>query len=301
MPLFWSGHAQIGAALAVLLVSQLLGWFVEPASIVLGRLWTGNLLSENYLLAAALWLAGAYAYLYSDIVVRKVGVYLGLAGLALVMAEVSLLWGFETPAEWIIAAMAATAAAANMAHAQWNGSVKNLERIVPPLGWVLSFIAVFWAAVLHVRTTSPVVAHYEGGYETGGPFVAAMILTAVALRASAFLCRRWDARSAGAYVFLSAIALLIAAAGGLRSLGLEGIDQQAPWMMLVPIGYLVASRLERGSNESRALHWVSQLSLAVVLGHVAVGLLDGALELMPLEDRRETLILCIVLAEAGAL
>ena len=30
LPLFWSGHAQIGASLVILLGSQLLGWLVEP-------------------------------------------------------------------------------------------------------------------------------------------------------------------------------------------------------------------------------------------------------------------------------
>ena len=77
LPLFWSGHVQIAASLLILLGSQLLGWLVEPVRQLSGFEWAGNLLTSNYLLAAGIWLAGMYAYLYSDIVVRRIGVYLG--------------------------------------------------------------------------------------------------------------------------------------------------------------------------------------------------------------------------------
>src|SRR6185369_2707557 len=102
LPLFWSGHAQIAAALLILLGSQLLGWLVEPVRQMTGFEWAGNLLTSNYLLATGIWLAGMYVYLYSDIVVRKIGVYLALAGDYLVMAEVTLLLGFDVRAEWIL-------------------------------------------------------------------------------------------------------------------------------------------------------------------------------------------------------
>src|SRR5690242_9904200 len=63
LPLFWSGHVQIAASLILLLGSQLLGWLVEPVHQLTGFEWAGNLLTNNYLLATGIWLAGLYAYL----------------------------------------------------------------------------------------------------------------------------------------------------------------------------------------------------------------------------------------------
>ena len=121
---------------------------------MLGIQWAGNLLTNNHLLAAGVWLAGMYAYLYSDIVVRRIGVYLAFAGICLVMAEVTLLLGFNVRAEWIIAAMAITSVAINIAHQQWAGVYKNVDRFVPPMGWVLGIIPVVWGTVLHLRATT---------------------------------------------------------------------------------------------------------------------------------------------------
>ena len=83
-----------------------------------------------------MWLAAVYAYLYSDIVVRKIGVYLALAGFSLVMAEVTLLFGFDVDAEWIIATMALTSVAINLGASRWDSQFKNLQRMVaPPLAF----------------------------------------------------------------------------------------------------------------------------------------------------------------------
>ncbi len=116
--------------------------------------WDGNLLTNNFLLATGVWLAGMYAYLYSDIVVRKIGVYLALAGVCLVMAEITLLLGFDVRAEWILAAMAITSVAINIAHQQWPDAYKNMDRFVPPLGLVLGFVPAIWGIALHVRATA---------------------------------------------------------------------------------------------------------------------------------------------------
>src|SRR5581483_5166192 len=78
LPVFWSGHVQLAAALLILLGSQLLAVVVAlPArpSLFDGWTWTGNWLTQNYLLAGAIWLLGAYAYFYSDLVVRRIGIY----------------------------------------------------------------------------------------------------------------------------------------------------------------------------------------------------------------------------------
>jgi hypothetical protein len=275
LPLFWSGHVQIGASLLILLGSQLLIWLVEPASQLFGFEWAGNVLTNNYLLAAGVWFAGVYAYLYSDIVVRRVGVYLALAGVCLVMAEVTLLLGFDVRAEWIIAAMSITSVAINVAHHQWPGAYKNADRFVPPVSWVLGVVPAIWGLVLHLRATSAAMSDLGWTYSTGNEFVIVMLIAAAANRANAWLTRRSDPKSSAAYFFISAASLLIAAAGFLRVLGLTEWSEQAPWMMAIPIGYLIASRLWRGHSAQRPLYWIAQTATAVILVHVFASTMSG--------------------------
>lgn len=298
LPLFWSGHVQIAAALLILLGSQLLTWLVEPARELLAIEWAGNLLTDNHLLAAGVWLAGVYAYLYSDIVVRRVGFYLALAGVCLVMAEVTLLLGFDVRAEWIIAAMALTSVAINVAHRLWPGAYKNVDRFVPPLGWVLGTVPVLWGIVLHVRATSAAAIEIDWTYVTDSQFVVVMLVTAVANRINAYLTRHADPKSSAAYLFLSAASLLVAAAGLLRVLRLTTWSEQAPWMMLIPIGYLIASRLWRGLSAERPLYWIAQTATAVILLNVFGATLDNLQSFAPMAGQRTSLLLGLVFTEA---
>lgn len=300
LPMFWSGHAQIGAALSLLLGSQLLGWLQEPAAALLQFNWSGNLLTQHHMLAAGVWLAAVYAYIYSDVVVRRIGVYLALAGFSLVMAETTLLLGFDISPEWIIAAMALTSVGINIAQAQWGEQYKQFGRFVPPLGWVLGTVPVLWGVVLHLRATSGAVRELSWSYETNATFAVMMMITALANRASAWLTRRSDPRSSSAYFVLSALALVLAAAGVLRQLGLAAWSEQAPWLMLIPIGYLAASRLWRGHTAERPLYWVAQGAAGVILAHVLGAALEDLHTLVPTEGSRETLLLALVFAEAIA-
>jgi hypothetical protein len=132
-------------------------------------------------------------------------------------------------------------------------------------------------------------------------FVAVMLVTAIANRASAWLGRRTDPKSAAGYFALSATALLAAAAGLLRILGYTTWAQQAPWMMLIPIGYLTASRLWRGHSAERPLYWVSQGAAAVILLHVfGASLEDNLRSFAPMRASHDSLLLGLVFAEAAA-
>lgn len=299
LPLFWSGHVQMGASLLILLGSQLLGWLVEPATQIFGWTWQGNLLTTNHVLAAAIWLAAAYAYLYSDFVVRRVGVYLALAGFAAMMAQTTLLLGYVDDPAWIIAALAVTSVAVNLAQSQFGGTYKQLDRIVPSLGLLLAGIATIWGGVLHVRATSAAAAQMGWGYNATGSLAAVMLIAALANRLSAFITRRSDVKASQAYFFMSAAALLIAAAGVLRMWGYVAWTQQAPIMMLIPIGYLVASRLWRGHSAEWPLYWVAQASTGVILLHVLGATLESWESFVPMQGVRDTLMLALVFAEAA--
>jgi hypothetical protein len=300
LPLFWSGHAQIAASLLILIGSQLLAWWVEPIRQLSGFAWAGNFITNNYLLAAGVWLAGMYAYLYSDIVVRRIGVYLALAGVCLVMAEITLMLGLEIRAEWILAAMAITSVAINLAHRQWPGIYRNMDRFVPPLGLVLGFVPAMWGVALHIRATSAAVTQLGWSYSTGTEFLVVMMITAVANRVNAYLSRRSDPKASAAYFFISAASLLVAAAGLLRVMGYTLWSEQAPWMMLIPIGYLIGSRLWRGHSAERPLYWVAQAATIVILWHVFAATLQDLQSFAPMAGMRSSLMLGLVFTEAAA-
>lgn len=300
MPLFWSGQVQVAASLLILLAAQLLGWLAGPVEKLLDFAWTKNFVVEQDLLAAALWLAGVYVYLYSDLVIRKVGFYLVLAGISFVMAELTLLLGFDVDAEWIIAAIALTSVAVNVAHRQWADEYRHLERFVPPLGWVLSIVPVVWGLILHMRATSGFVQDVEWTYVTDGRFVAVMLIAAVCNRVNAYLCRRTDPKSSGAYFFLSAASLILAAAGLLRVLGVVQWSEQAPWMMLIAIVYLVASRLWRGHSAERPLYAIAQTATGLIVVYTFLSTLDSLQTIAPMEGVTSSLMMALVFAEAAA-
>jgi len=135
LPFFWSGHAQVGAGL---LGTQLLGWLSDfPGSQrFLGVSWPGNWLTEYYLLAGGLWLAGVYAYLYSDLVVRRVGVYTCLAAFCLVMAEATIA-GRWLQAEGWIGVLALTALGVNLLQIFGAKTDERIGRVLPSLAMVL--------------------------------------------------------------------------------------------------------------------------------------------------------------------
>ena len=122
MPLFWSGHVQAASSLLVLLGTQVIAWLGDKH--FFGVTWEGNILTDNALLAGGLWLAGTYAYLYSDIVVRRVGTCTYLAALCFLLAEVTIV-GLNLQGEWLIAILALTALAANLVQAFLAGGTKG--------------------------------------------------------------------------------------------------------------------------------------------------------------------------------
>ncbi len=279
MPLFWSGHVQLAASLVVLVAFQILGWLYDltPLKDSLGAPWAQRLL-EQYIvqysfLAGAMWVAGTYAYLYSDIVVRRVGVYTFLAAFCFLLAEVTFIDLSRFDAEWLIAVLALTALAATLVQAFLAAPNEKVNRAVPPLAMALGCLPIFLGIALHFRASSELAGHWSWGQRpTGWLFVAVMVLVAGCNRVSAYLCRHTAPKWSAVYFFGSAAAALVAVAGLLRvpPFGLETWIQQAPWLMLLPIAYLVAARLWRGHSPERPLGWVAQAATAVILIGVLV-------------------------------
>jgi hypothetical protein len=273
MAFFWSGQGLLAAGLLLLLGAQVAGgWLYEPIFRPIYSYFGGSqpLVVTQYadrLIALALVVAATYAYLYSDFAVRRIGVYVYLAAATTLWAEVLLidLVHHEIQPELIISILALTALAANLIErpAQARGSA--FSRTMPPLGLLLSCVPVLFGIILHLRATCAWVPEVWR-FTPGWPYVGAMLLTAGVCRLGAHLHRHSHPRLSMTYFFATGAATMVAAAAFLtvRPLELRAWDQQVPWLMLVPIGYMVASRSYRGHTAEKPLYWVAHAATAVI-------------------------------------
>ncbi len=299
MPLFWSGHVQLAGALLLLLGTQIWGWLFQPGRHLLTYSWDGNFLSNSSVLAGGLWLAGTYGYLYSDLVVRRVGIYTYIAAFCLLMGEMSLVWR-HLHAEGAIAMLALTALAANVVRSSVKNTNEKLERAVPPLALGLSALPVLLGLAIHVRAASELALTIGFPYNTGWLFVVVMLLVAVSNRISAYLVRHEEPTTSAVYFFFSAGALMVAAAALLRQLGIQSGLAQAPLVMLIPLAYLIAARLWMGHTPERPLVWVAHAGTGVILLHVLFASLHTlATVVQPVAGERANLLLGMVFAEAA--
>ena len=298
MALFWSGQTQLIAGLGFLLASQIIREFFQSAGLWLSIRWTGVLLTDWNWLAAGVWLAGAYAWLYSDIVVRRAGVYTYLAGVCLMFAGVTVV-GLDVATESLIIVLAAMAVGAALLSNFLPTANDRYRRSLGPASLLLGFLSVALGAVAHLRATNVTLAETTWARETGWYFVLALATAAAANRLLVALPRGRDKQSMSAHLFLSAAALLIGAAGVLRQLELLSWQQQAPLLMIIPVIYLLVSRLRVEREVRDPLQWISHAATAVIMGSIFFGSfqLVGRV-LMPVSGHTENLLAGIVFAEA---
>ena len=297
LPLFWCGHVHLAMTLFVLLTSQLLGWTSE----FLQTGWLGNTLTQHEVLACGIWLAAAYLYLYSDLVVMRVGAYLYVAGVCLVMGVVSLAIP-HLEQEGLIAVLALLALAIRFLQSIFSPDNEKLQRHATVAALVLSGLPLLPAVLLHFRSTSVTLRQLGVGYESGWGLVGCMLLVAVVHRILAHLSRdHEDWRISTSHFFMTGAGILIASAAFLRQCGWVDWAQQAPLLMLIPIGYVIATRLYRGSSAERPLIYVSQTATAVILLCVlAAATEQGELAILrPVMQQTSNLLLGLAFVEAA--
>jgi len=320
MAFFWSGHALLGAGLALLLGAQVFGW-LHPAlkgmwnlQAVEGLAQPPAIVTELGLrvLALALVLAGTYAYFYSDLVVRRVGVYIYLGVFTLLWAEVLVinLFTWSVPQEVVIVALALTALAVNllqpMMRGRSEGTVLPVTRAGQPLGLFLSTLPVLLGVLLHLRATyKPLNEQWllPGGepYAIGWGYIGAMLVTAISCRVGAYLYRRTIPWLSATYFFGTAAATLVGAAGLFSVVGLKTWPELAPAVMLIPILYMIAARLYRGHTPEDPLVLVGHTATAAMLVAVVAAALHITPEHVyePVTGEGTNLLLALFFAEAA--
>jgi hypothetical protein len=267
---FWSGQVLLAAGLLLVLGAQVAGrWLYEPIFKHVYELLEAQpspIVNQLRLLAFGLVVAGTYAYIYSDVVVRRLGLYVYIAAGTLLWAEVLLvdLLNLRLGADALIAIFAATSLGVNLLeYAVTRGN--RVTRAFPVLGLLLGMLPVVLGVFLYARALSPGLGAVWAEQPPSWSYVGAMLLTAISCRVGAFIYGHDMPRLSASYLFATAAATLVGAVAFLAALGRTTWPEHAPWMMLIPIGYVVAAYFYRGRLSERPLVWVSHFAAAVML------------------------------------
>lgn len=269
LAVFWSGHLQLLGGLSVLLMTQLAGW-LQPLARLVDMPAGGVLLTNSTWASGLIWLVAAYLYFSSDLLIRKIGVYIYAGALCLVMAEVSLLGVHWLGVEGVMALLALTACGVSLTTKMVGSSQQKYARVIAPLALLLSIGPVLLGLLVSIQSNVTLVMQMDLAYEMTWKFVGAALVVAVANRVSALLFQGSSKSLTAIYIFFSAAALCVAVAGGLELAGFDWLSQ-IMILMLIPMGYLVAARLWRGRTPELPVEWVAQITTVLLLAMLLWG------------------------------
>lgn len=285
---FWSAQALLASGLVLLLGAQIAGWLTFPIlqsvfHVVRPEIVTNPLLKGW---ALALVAAGTYAYIYSDLVVRRVGTYLYIAAGTVLWGEVLAIDLFHLSAQpaALIIALSLTALGANVLQAYLSRRFLNREINAAGLPIsipgahlaILNILPVALGTALYFRATFPLINHLWPT-TINLAYGIAMLIAAACCRIGAHLSRTTTPRTATANLFASAAAALTGSAALLAVFGLATPAGRAPILMLIPIGYAVSAHVRRNAL-SDTLVRVAQATAGLL---VAAALLTSTRQLLP--------------------
>ncbi len=265
---FISGHAMLNTGLTLVFIAQLAGdWLYEGWFRSLYQAWgavPSPIAGELRWLGLILVLGGIYACIYSDMVVKKHGTFIHFAGGLLLWAEVLIvqMLHLELGVDAIIVVLAVTSLVVNIVQATVTRD-QQLTRAIPMFGLLLGFLPVLMGLSEYFRYLG--YREVWVGQEPRWSYVGAMALTAIASRVGAHLYRNSTKWLSTAYFFATAAASMVAAVAALAAMGLNKWEEHAPIMMLIPIAYLVASRIYRDRSPAEPWRWVAQVATGVML------------------------------------
>ncbi len=303
---FFSGQVIMGLGLVILLMGQIADWIWIPVMskwhMMAPPISVAGALSVSSLI---LVLAAAYAYLYSDLVVRKKGAYIYPAAFTLLWAQIIALRLMNLHHATIMAmiVLAVTGLTINIAQAvlSWRTSpVSAAARPLAPLALWLALVPVVLGVWLYARATELALNHIWP-FTMDFAFVVATLINAVCCRAAAWLRRTDRPDLVRHYLFASAAALLVGVAGLLSLWGVGDWSVQAPLLMLIPICYLLASRMWSDPNVRAALSAVAQTAAIVMLVSIVLSALHITPRVVePIVGHPLNLLLALFFAEAAA-
>ncbi len=317
MAFYWSSQGLFAAGLLLLLGAQFAGWLHEPVFRHFGMRRAPDVSSREFLpWTLVIVLIGTYAYIYSDLVVRRIGVYLYLAAITLLWAEIHVLvlTGLTDTGAIVIITLALTGLAINVLQATFESEQSFLRRVFP-LGLVLSILPVLFGVVLHFRAVNIILNDnwqmvIDGArvkFEITWPHVLAMAITAACCRVGAHLYRHTFRSVSIAYFFATAAATLVFAAGLLWMTDLKQWDidlrpweVEAPILMLIPILYLIAGHLYKGHTAEKPLVWCGHAATVIMIVSsiwVALGITPQVVR--PVEGDKVNLLLAAFCFEAA--
>lgn len=268
MAFFWSGHVQLAVGLILLLSAQVAGdwlypfWF-KPVFDELQAI-PSPVCDRLRWLALILVLTGTYAYVYSDLFVRKRGIFIHIAAFTVLWAEVLgvQIVNLKLGVDAVIAILAATSLLSHLAKF-FLGRDNQYTRSLPVFGLLLGLLPVLMGVVVYLDHFGlQAVWHDE---PPRWAFVGAMLLTAVACRVGAYLYRNTSHSLITWYFFATGAATMIAAVAALSAAGLNRWQSHAPVMMLIPIAYLVAAKFYGEQTSAKPLLWVAHTAAGVML------------------------------------
>lgn len=300
---FWSGQVCLGAGLLLLLAAQLLGgplyepffrplyaqWEVVPAEVVATL--------HGRQIALVLILLGTYGYLYSALKARQQPAFLRAAAFTLLWAEVVAVSLVPWPLnhlEVLIIALAVTGLLANLV-VRFAGKRPEVSAVGGGAVAVgLHLAAVLIGVFVYCHDVSGMWP--QATESIGWGYVIGMALTALSCRLGAQWFRQPDWLRTG-YHFGTGAALMVGAVGLLRLLHPDWLwHQRAPFVMLLPLAYLVASRLYRDAAVAGSLRAVAHTGTAVMLASSLATAFTGFVEV---RQSPVNLALAVFFAEAA--
>jgi len=159
-------------------------------------------------------------------------------------------------------------------------------------------VPVVLGIVLHLRATRLDV-YNVWPYSVTWAYVGAMFLAAICCRIAALLHERTMPRLSAVYLAVTAAATLVAVAGLLSMLGYKAWPIQSCMLMLIPILYLLASRLYRGKPAQEPLAQIAHAAAVVILFSTLFSALNIAQRVEPIVGVQTNLLLSLVCGEAA--
>ncbi len=239
LPLFFSGQAQLAAGTISLLVMQILNWTLKP---VPGE-WCHSQIAATPWLAGSIWLAAAYLWFYSDLAVRRLGVYTALAAVALILAEVTLLYPF-LPLEVLIVALSVTAILVRVLGNRTCQTGSRWASVANIAASIVSVVAFLLGAAQHFDHV-----RFDRLRGADGGLLLAAALVGVACNLcfqgfqTTFPAKRSSQVRSGCWS-LAGLSLWLGVMHGLDAIGIDRFVQQTPLLTLMPLALmLLAPRL----------------------------------------------------------